>query len=81
MADTVSRPRVGQGFATTPQWLKIVVGLGVVTTVVVAVVLGFRSAAVTATITFLVLGAELALDGVLDDEPENETDPLRGDGS
>lgn len=59
-----------QGFAITPQWLKIVVGLGVVTTVVVAILLGFKAAVVTATITLVVLGAELATAGLLDDEPE-----------
>ena len=59
-----------QGFSTTPQWLKIVVGLGVITTVVVAVFVGFKAAIVTATITFVALGAELASLGVLDDEPE-----------
>ena len=59
-----------KGFSTTPPWLKIVVGLGVVTTIVVAVFLGFKAAIVTATITFVALGTDLASLGVLDDEPE-----------
>ncbi|MCP4200565.1 MAG: hypothetical protein GY769_01360 [bacterium] len=58
-----------RGFAQTPQWLKLVVGLGVITTAVVAVLSGLKAAVVTATITFVALGAELAMAGVLDDEP------------
>jgi hypothetical protein len=61
---------VRDGFAQTPQWLKLVVGLGVVTTVVVAMLLGLKAAVVTATITFIALGAELAIAGLLDDEPK-----------
>ena len=59
----------------TPDWVKIMVGLGIVATAIVAVVLGAKPAVIAALATFVGLGVYAEFFGLLGGDDES------GDGS